>query len=64
MTDEQYKEIQRLFKVVTDNQVILGAKLNTLQADVETAIHNTKILARDQDVIMEDVKKIKNSLKR
>ena len=64
MTEEQFKEIQRLFKVVLDNQVILGNKLNTLQADVETAIHNTKILSRDQDVIMDDVKRIKNSIKK
>lgn len=64
MTDEQYKEMKRLFDIVLKNQGILDNKLRIIQEDVEIAISNTKILTRDQEVIMDDVKKIKNSLKR
>lgn len=62
MTDEQYKELIRQLGQVLDNQVILGNKLNSIQADVETIISNQKILGNDQDKLIEDVQKIKRAI--
>ena len=62
MTDEQHKELIRQLNQVLNNQVILGNKLNSIQADVETIISNQKILGNDQDKLIEDVQKIKRAI--
>lgn len=62
MDEAQYNELKDMLKRVLNNQVILGEKLNNLYSEVGTAIDNTRILGRDQDTIMGDLRKIKRTL--
>ena len=48
--------------IVNDNVLLLERKLTTLQSDMGVSLNNEIILGRDQDELMEDVKKIKRAV--
>lgn len=70
MTDQEFQELSRkeyislkdTLQTVLDNQVILGKKLNELQADMATAIRNQQIMGNDQDELIKQVKGIERLL--
>lgn len=62
MTEDQIKSINKDLAMILNNQVILGNKLNRLQSDLNTVIQNQRIMASDQDELIEEVRRIKKRL--
>lgn len=59
---QEYLDLKETLGTVLSNQVILGKKLNDLQADMETAIRNQQIMGNDQDGLIKQVKGIERLL--
>lgn len=65
MTDEQYASIQKDLAMVISNQTIINNnivrlenKVDQLQSDLRVSLNNDIILGRDQDELMQYVKRL------
>jgi|Laugrespbdmm15sd_2_1035082.scaffolds.fasta_scaffold92241_2 hypothetical protein len=64
MTEEQFNQIAQQLSSISNNQLKIIKKIDNIQTDIDKLERNHKILAADQDVLLSEVKIIKNAVKK
>jgi chromosome segregation ATPase len=64
MTEEQFNQINKQLSSISEAQARIIKKIDSIQTDIDKLERNHKILADDQDILLTDVKSIKNIVKK